>query len=636
MATFTPNRSLLNPKFDGYKFSPLDYDEVTTHHPLVNRLSQTNVSGRAPLSFQEVQSRVLHNHLALCSGSRRAAYVDAELSVVVVDLDETTLAPTFRVVCELPRPILSAAAETLQREYPSAAFVDATSLLVADGYGALYAFRLGDSGAAELLASYELAIPPAYESAHPSVPFRLHQAISPDGQSILTVLSSKHYPTNAPEPPKNTHKAPPVTFDIWGVQIALPIASSPDAQPLQIAWHTRGDDVPLYTAYDATRQAFLFVGSSPYLPLTVAPAPAYEPSADELAPIPRAGENLDGTPTPAPADIPKPPPYSWTQTEDTVTLAIPLPSDTPKERIKVAFSPRTLTVLVDDSADAPIPVPRFSLAQLWDGIQPGTSVWTLDRAATGTYGVLALHLDKAHEGTRWPQVFSDSASAGVEEVSETLDPSELYAIRESLEKYTAALREGPDASGLGVGVPSLGQGERDDEVDLTIGKGACTTWVGVDGKHRTDDAALPVLATPFPGATGVFPPSLVAKNGLDGVVYTLRDGEGGSLEDSPAWTHTGTYSALAFVLASKRDTRFVHHVAHDAVFAFESGTQDLGGNVYIYRGVGPRENWAKQTVLKVGGGVAGALLGVGLMKMQGKVVVLCLCEGELVVLHSVL
>lgn len=91
MPTFTPDRSLLNPKFEGYKFSPLEYDEVSTHHPLQYKLSQTNVSGRAPLSFQEVQSRVLHNHLAICSQSRRAAYVDAELRVIGVDLDEVSL-----------------------------------------------------------------------------------------------------------------------------------------------------------------------------------------------------------------------------------------------------------------------------------------------------------------------------------------------------------------------------------------------------------------------------------------------------------------------------------------------------------------------------------------------------------------
>ena len=90
------------------------------------------------------------------------------------------------------------------------------------------------------------------------------------------------------------------------------------------------------------------------------------------------------------------------------------------------------------------------------------------------------------------------------------------------------------------------------------------------------------------------------------------------------------------MLASKRDTRFVHHVASKAVFAFESGAQDLGGNVYVYQGAGPKENWAKQAILKIGGGLAGSLLGVGLMKVQNKVVILALCEGELVVLHGVL
>lgn len=90
MPTFTPDRSLLNPKFDGYKFSPLGYDEVTSHYPLEHKLSQTNASGRAPLSFQEVQSRVLHNHLTICSQSKRAVYVDAELRIVGVDLDEVS------------------------------------------------------------------------------------------------------------------------------------------------------------------------------------------------------------------------------------------------------------------------------------------------------------------------------------------------------------------------------------------------------------------------------------------------------------------------------------------------------------------------------------------------------------------
>ena len=91
MPDFTPDRALLNPRFDGYKFSPLEYEDVASRYPLEHKLTQTNVSGRAPLSFQEVQSRVTHNHLAVCSQTRRAAYVDAELRVVGFDLDEVSI-----------------------------------------------------------------------------------------------------------------------------------------------------------------------------------------------------------------------------------------------------------------------------------------------------------------------------------------------------------------------------------------------------------------------------------------------------------------------------------------------------------------------------------------------------------------
>ncbi|RPD62409.1 hypothetical protein L226DRAFT_504266 [Lentinus tigrinus ALCF2SS1-7] len=644
--TFTPDRSLLNPRFDGYKFSPLEHDEVTAHYPLDHKLSQTNVSGRNPLSFQEVQSRVTHNHLAVCSQTRRAAYVDAELRVIGVDLDEATLKPTSRILYELPRPIQSSGVETLQREYPSAAFVDATSLFVSDGYGTLYALRLCDSGPAELLTTYELSIPDAYGSSQSTVPFRLHHAVVPEANLAVVVLSSKHYPKDAPQPASTKTKPPPVKFDIWGAHIPLPIAICPDApaQPLNIVWHRRGDDVPTYAAFSPKYKSFFFVGSSAYLPIAVSPTPRYDPSPDELAPIPRAGENLDGAASNGEGVttvVPKPPPYSWTQTSDSVTLAIPLPADTPTEHIKVAFSPKTLTVLVEGATtstdDVPIVVPRFTLKSLWDGIHPSSSLWTFDRAAESRYGILALHLDKQHEGTRWPQVFAASNS-DEPEVPETLDPTELYNIREALEKYTAALRDGTDASGLGLGsgMPSLAEGERDDEVDLSVGKSACFTWVAVDGTPSSgidghiDEAPLQVLSLPFPGSAGLFPISLVAKHGVDGVTYTLQEGPG----SEPKWEHTSTYSALAFVLASKRDTRFVHHVSSKAVFAFESGAQDLGGNVYVYRCAGPKENWAKQAILKIGGGEAGSLLGVGLVMAQDKVVILCLCEGELVVLHD--
>ncbi|EMD39962.1 hypothetical protein CERSUDRAFT_103862 [Gelatoporia subvermispora B] len=661
MPTFEPDRALLNPKFEGYKLSPIEQDEAVWHYPLEYKPSQTNVSGRSHVTFQEVASRIRHNHLTVASEGSRAVYFDGDLRIISIALNETTLEPSLNLLYELPNPIQSPTTNAPQREYPSACLVDASSLFVSDGYGTLYALQSFATGPAQLLGVFELSIPSAYGSSATTVPFRIHQAVQTKPGEIVVILSSKHYPANPDEQKDLTQsrgKHVPPVFDIWAVRFALPLPSPHDQpQPMNIIWHRQGEDVPTYTAYDEARKAFLLVGGSPYRPIEVALTPTYEPSPDEIAPIPRAGENLDGGDTSS-AQPPRPPPYSWTQTSDSVTVAIPLPSTTKTENIKVTFSPRTLTVLVQgepmmDDNVVPIRLPRFALKALWDGIHPGTSLWTFDRSAEHSLSILTLHLDKQHEDTRWPQVF---ASAGTRppatgelddtdiEVPETLDPSELYAIRESLEKYTAALRDGTDASGLGLGrgLPSLAEGEIDDEVDTAVGHTACLTWVGAEGvlpswagkDGHGDDGPLSVLSTPFPGAGAAMQPSLVVKNGLDGLVYSLEAAQ--TPENPPKWVHSSTFSALSFVLASKRDTRFTHHFGSEAVLAFDSGSRETGGNVFIYRGTGPREKWAKQAVLTVGGGTAGSLLGVGLMRLaNGKVVILCLCEGELNVLRAV-
>jgi hypothetical protein len=94
MASFKPNRSLLNPKFEGYRLDPIAQEHVVTRHPLQFKLSQATVSARSPLSVQEVQSRITHNHLAVAPGGHpRAMYVDAELKVIVVDVHLVSFLP---------------------------------------------------------------------------------------------------------------------------------------------------------------------------------------------------------------------------------------------------------------------------------------------------------------------------------------------------------------------------------------------------------------------------------------------------------------------------------------------------------------------------------------------------------------
>ena len=86
---FKVKRTLLNPSFEGYRFSPLDHEKVISRHTLPYTLSQTTASGRSPLAFQEVQSRIRHNHLAV-GPYGRAAYVDAEWKVIGITIDNVS------------------------------------------------------------------------------------------------------------------------------------------------------------------------------------------------------------------------------------------------------------------------------------------------------------------------------------------------------------------------------------------------------------------------------------------------------------------------------------------------------------------------------------------------------------------
>jgi len=127
---------------------------------------------------------------------------------------------------------------------------------------------------------------------------------------------------------------------------------------------------------------------------------------------------------------------------------------------------------------------------------------------------------------------------------------------------------------------------------------------------------------------------LVVKHTIDGLLFVLSDED--TTSGTPVWTHSSTFSALAFVLASKRDTRFTYHVPLKAVLAFEGGGSEYGGNLYIYRDTKPKSNWAKQAILKLTGSTSGSLLGVGAIRNGEQVIILCLCERELLVLRNVL
>jgi len=276
------------------------------------------------------------------------------------------------------------------------------------------------------------------------------------------------------------------------------------------------------------------------------------------------------------------------------------------------------------------------LKELWGEIKVTESLWTWDSDDDHSFGLLTLHLEKGHEGTRWPHVFASDEGAETE-VPETVDPSELAKIRDLLEKYTSAAASGSDDMGLGRGVPSLAEGEIDEELDSNVGRSVIPTWIAEDGNiigGPRNRVPFVVLSTAFPSSPrqDTSSCSVTIKQAVDGLLLSATSPAGG-IEAAPKWTHTSTYSALSFVLASKRDVKFTFHT-DSAVLAFESGAS---GNVYIYRQTpkGKDDRWAKQAILKVSGGNAGSLLGTGLVKGDdGKKYVLVLCERELKVIKD--
>ncbi|KAH6912940.1 hypothetical protein BKA70DRAFT_1265559 [Coprinopsis sp. MPI-PUGE-AT-0042] len=539
----------------------------------------------------------------------------------------------------MPAPVQSAASSTYHREYASAMFLGPSLGLSSDGSGLLYAFPIKEEGRSEAIGAFYLP----RENEHR--PFKLHYSYRESPTAAVIVLSSKAQSNKLHGSGAKAKQG--AVFDIWAARINL-LSLRPGASPspLDVVWHRYGEDIPVYGFFHPQFNLHLLLGDSLYHQAGAPIAPTYEPSPEDIAPIPRANENLDKQKYEGTGEqLGKPPPYSWTQTSDSVIVALPLPSATTKDRIRVSFSTKTLTVHVDYHASAPLAIPRYSGKELWDTVNPSTSLWTWDRDGDHSYGLLTIHLDKKNEGTRWMHVFAAAGGSAPNsnleddmDVPESLDPSELAQIRESLEKYTTSLRDGSDVSGLGLGtgVPSLAGGEMDDEVDLSVGRKVSLTWVAADGEtpswfNPIEQLPFHLLAIPMPGVAPNHAP-FVIKHDLDGLVFNVKP----SAAEEPLWNHESTFSAVAFVLASKRDTRFTYLVPSKGILCFEGGGRNRGGNVYIYRPGSPKGNWAKQSILRVDGGVGEALLGVGgVLNGAGEFIVVCLLEGSLVIMKQI-
>jgi hypothetical protein len=89
MDNFKLNRTLLNQKFEGYKLDPILQENAVKRYKLLKRPTQATASTRSPLAFEEMRSRITHNHLAVDNASGLAVYVDDQYTVCLISVPTT-------------------------------------------------------------------------------------------------------------------------------------------------------------------------------------------------------------------------------------------------------------------------------------------------------------------------------------------------------------------------------------------------------------------------------------------------------------------------------------------------------------------------------------------------------------------
>lgn len=113
---FIPDKNLLNPKFDGYKLSPINEEEHVTRTTLPNEsdLRMSKFMSNHRLGFRDLQARVRLNHLAYgfsMSANQQqqgvAFYVDLEFQVMRVTYNKVIFILNFCYIYwpSLPPPI---------------------------------------------------------------------------------------------------------------------------------------------------------------------------------------------------------------------------------------------------------------------------------------------------------------------------------------------------------------------------------------------------------------------------------------------------------------------------------------------------------------------------------------------------
>ncbi|OXC66061.1 hypothetical protein AYX13_05107 [Cryptococcus neoformans] len=682
MALFPSTRSLIFPQFETYRLRSLDPSSDLSFSPLPQPgATQSRMEyNQQHLSFKEVRSRISWDHLSV--SGRRGVYIDKVWGVVgFVIQDDFT--PTFVKLADLPEPI---SISEQQSEFPSVLPLSPTHWAISTGNGSIYILQSSspesENFTGEIIARYDLQVD-GQNGGEPA-PFLLRAQHDLSDVDVRLLLTRSRHPNQGKVGYKSVQST---QFELLEISLNPSVRNGVDSQPakLVIKWALQGKDLPVWCAWQ--EDGWLVLGEEEFrekvdesgqeeteeekskrerdekiarlglgVSLTADESAVANDKKDESMEVDEARGN----------------PYFWTQDVESLSLTIPVPDSVSRAVINIGFTSTsfsfTLSQTPSDLSSQLMELLSKPTRQLWASIDVDVSTWTFDSSKH----IIEVDLKKIDENTRWPSIFfpAEDDEDAYEEVPETLSASTLAAVRETFNNIKT---RGPDEPEMmHPAMPALLREEMDFDLDdgedfgegggvygelgggSKVGRDVLVGYVEVgSGKASWSKATNSVLSVPINGSDDN---SIIVKQAVDGLVFRPTT----DLSKKP-WTHIFTNPALAFVISSKQDLRFVRHLitspisradptspsvfkkakvdpepVQSTVLAFDSGSSSSGqGNVYIYYPPTSKTN-AQQGVLSISGGDRGALLGVGCVKVDGKDVVVALCENELIVLKGVL
>ncbi|KAI8320627.1 hypothetical protein GQ54DRAFT_298532 [Martensiomyces pterosporus] len=646
---FKPDTNLVNPQFEGYKLHLPHANRSGNGWPRIYPLAFDSVVPRqlassTLLAYDEVYHRVHYNHLLIGPTDGTLIYIDKSSAVNLVHID--TEGPRTMRIFTVPTP--DEAASSAMAGYPGAYSLSENVVLVFDGCETMYvlqqqlandhsgsrwvpvgSFAVGPgplvAGASEhtretarrhyFILGAQLVAKAGARTVHLHICHRINTSGSRKGSKDTgtSIVPSAAHSSSHMDAASSNSTNHSTTYCIQALQVDLPQTTTrgpgdvtqDSCIPLLLSTtvHTlHSHAIPLYCEY--------LPGGGRYM-MGVRDGVVIDDT--ELASRPQSRTGL--APVPAPSLQAQ---YYWMQTPTDVTVCIQLPVPISARQITCSLTRTSLNLQFADAPECDSFSLPLSNTRFYDQILADESVWTLESGK-----LLTLYLQKANEGVRWPTVFERDDG-----VLETMDPNEFAVIREQLEKFTSE-----NIQMHGAAMPRLhpagdavdqDSGDIVEQEDLSVVFSVRDWQTGqvmatsVAGSPDWLCASLPrplsrvnhLNEAPVPSeASSVLPPVCLSFD-VDGVVFGFSATEGGGNQCLEVHArHMGTFSALSYIQASKREKRLMYVDAEMRLAVLAESQR----RVFIYRQVlQSSDAFAEQNVVDLGGDGDDEILGLQL------------------------